>query len=104
MVSKLAYLIIIMIQNSKSFTVQAPIHIHFDDYLKASLQSTGIMPEDKEYMTSFYERLYGDTTYKKREDEVEELCDCNGCFIYDTCLRCVSFKNCENINGTFCRD
>lgn len=94
---------IIMVQTCLSFTLQAPVHIHFDDYLKASLQSSGIIQEDKEYMNSFYERIYGDDTYKDREDEA---CNCNGCFMYeyDTCLKCVSYKNCEKINGTFCRN
>lgn len=107
MISKIACFIIMMLQYSLSITVQStedtvqspdtaqpPVRIDFDDYVKAWLQSSGIVPEDRNYMSSFYERLYGE----------DVLCGCNGCFIYDTCLRCVSFKNCENINGTFCRD
>ena len=78
--------------------------IPFDEYLKATLQSSGLMPEDKEYMSSFYQRLYGEENTYNQEEEVEELCDCNGCLIYDTCLKCVSFRNCNRINGTFCRN
>ena len=100
MLSKIACFIVMMIQNSLSIVVQphdtsqAPVDIHFNDFVKAWLQSTGIIPEDKHFTSSFYERLSDD----------DELCECNGCFIHDTCLRCVSFKNCGNINGTFCRD
>lgn len=100
MLSNIAYFIIMMLQYSLSITVQphdtlqAPVDIHFDDFVKAWLQSTGIMTEDKIFMSSFYERLSDD----------DELCECNGCFIHDTCLRCVSSKHCGNINGTFCRD
>ena len=100
MLSKIACFIVMMIQNSLSIvvhsldTLQPPVDIHFDDFVKAWLQSTGIMTEDKHDKSSFYERLDGD----------DELCECNGCFIHDTCLRCVSSKNCGNINGTFCRD
>ena len=85
-----------------SIMVHYGMAIEYDEYLKATLQSSGLMPEDKEYMSSFYQRLYGeDNTYNQEE---EELCDCNGCLIYDTCLKCVSFRNCDKINGTFCRN
>ena len=99
---------IIMILKVAVFICSIMVHygmaIPFDEYLKATLQSSGLMPEDKEYMSSFYQRLYGEEHTYNQQNEVEEQCDCNGCFIYDTCLRCVSFRNCDKINGTFCRN
>ena len=58
----------------------------WDNYLQAWLQSTGIAPQNDEFMRNYYENIY-DISFGSTS--------CYGCYIKNICIECIDQDTCE---------
>lgn len=71
------------------------------DHLNAVLMSTGLMPENKTFMRTYYEHLYG-ITFPAYGSGDEYACPCRGCEVEDVCITCIDEEECFRLQGFFC--
>lgn len=76
---------LLVISNTKSIHVEDGDE-SWDNYLQAWLQSTGIAPQNDEFMRNYYENIY-DISFGSSL--------CSGCYIKNTCIECIDENTCE---------
>ena len=98
----------------------------FNEYVEATLQSTGLKSYDPEFLTKYHERLNNRTSFFPPTPVRFTLppnftrpptprlfpypyplpfgCLCEGCSVNGECVGCLNRPYCERIGGRYCED